>query len=392
MEFSISQSDLSYALQTALASVPSKSTLPILQALLLELDEGQLRITGTDLEVTTSITVPCTAKSGGRAAVQARHFADAVRKLPKGEVRVAEEDGRVTVFYGNGKGKSQVPKLDDQDFPSQPEVRPEGSISLDGAVLSRLVGRTAYAVSSDETRPVLNGVLVEATGEEITLVATDGHRLARSRRKGSFGALSEDSFVIPGKTIQTVGRLASDATSEVEIGLSPARNQAAFRTKVGQYDIVVYSRLLEGPYPNVDQVIPKSQPRSLVVLRSDIRDAIDRVSTHSDNITHQVRFELDKKQVVLRVNTADVGAGEETIDGEYDGEPMVVGYNANYLLDILKSLDSEKVVFRLDKPTSAGVVEPEGGLPDKEEDLLCLIMPLRLPDAPEVAEVGAAKE
>ena len=149
--------------------------------------------------------------------------------------------------------------------------------------------------------------------------------------------------------------------------------------------------MLEGPYPNVDQVIPKSQPFSLIVLRSDIRDAIDRVSTHSDNITHQVRFELNKNEVVLRVNTADVGSGEETIEGNYDGEPMVVGYNANYLLDILKSLDSEKVVFRLDKPTSAGVVEPEGGLSDKEEDLLCLIMPLRLPDAPEVAEVGAAK-
>jgi DNA polymerase-3 subunit beta len=391
MEFSIAQTDLSYALQTALASVPSKSTMPILQALLLELEEGQLRITGTDLEVTTSITIPCSAKSGGRAAVQARHFADAVRKLPKGEVRVAEENGRLTVFYGNGKGKSQVPKLDDQDFPNQPEVRPEGSISLDGAVLARLVGRTAYAVSSDETRPVLNGVLIEATGEGITLVATDGHRLARSKRKGSYGSLSEGSFVIPGKTIQMVGKMASDATSEVEMGLSSARNQAAFRTKVGLYDIVVYSRLLEGPYPNVDQVIPKSQPSSLIVSRSDMRDAIDRVSTHSDNITHQVRFELNKNEVVLRVNTADVGSGEETIEGNYDGEPMVVGYNANYLLDILKSLDSEKVVFRLDKPTSAGVVEPEGGLSDKEEDLLCLIMPLRLPDAPEVAGVGAAK-
>jgi DNA polymerase-3 subunit beta len=388
MELSIAQSDLSYALQTALASVPSKSTLPILQALLLEAEEGHLRITGTDLEVTTSITVPCTVKSAGRAAVQARHFADAVRKLPKGEVRVSEEDGGLTVFYGNGKGKTQVPKLDDQDFPSQPEVRPEGSISLEGSVLARLVGRTGYAVSSDETRPVLNGVLIEATDEGITLVATDGHRLARATRKGSFGALSEGGFVVPGKTIQTIGRLANDATSEVKMGLAQARNQAAFHTKVGQYDIVVYSRLLEGPYPNVDQVIPKSQPTSLVVSRSEIRDAIDRVSTHSDNITHQVRFELNKTEVVLRVNTADVGAGEETVEGSYDGDPMVVGYNAIYLLDILKSLDSEKVVFRLDKPTSAGVIEAEGGLSDKDEDLLCLIMPLRLP---EVAEVGAAK-
>ena len=390
MELSIAQSDLSYALQTALTSVPSKSTLPILHAVLLEAEEGRLRITGTDLEVTTSITVPCNVKSPGRAAVQARHFADAVRKLPKAEVKVSEDDGGLTVNYGGGKGKSQVPKLDDQDFPAQPEVRPDAKVSLDGAVLARLVGRSSYAVSSDETRPVLNGVYVLASAEGITMVATDGHRLARARRKGSFGALGDQGFVIPGKTMQAVGRMAADATSEVEIGLATARNQAAFRAKVGDYDLVVYSRLLEGPYPNVDQVIPEGNPKKLVLSRTELRDAIDRVSTHSDNITHQVRFELGSSEVTLRVNTADVGSGEEVIKGEYDGDSMTVGYNANYLLDILKSFDSEKVALRLDKPTSAGVIEPEGGLPDADEDLLCLIMPLRLPDAPEVATAGAA--
>ena len=392
MDLSIAQADLSYALQTALSSVPSKSTLPILQALLLEAEEGKLRITGTNLEVTTSITVPCSVEKSGRIAVQARHFADAVRKLPKGEVRVSEIDGKLVVSYGGGKGKSSVPKLDDQDFPAQPEARPEGSISLEGGILSRLIARTGYAVSSDETRPVLNGVLFEASSDQLTLVATDGHRLARARRKGKFETLPEGGFVVPGKTIQRVGRLANDATSPIEIGLAPSRNQAAFKTQVGDYDIVIFSRLLEGPYPNVDQVIPKEQPNSLIVSRGPMRDAIDRVSTHSDNITHQVRFELSANQVVLRVNTADVGSGEETIEGSYDGGEMVVGYNAIYLLDILKSIESEKVIFRLDKPTSAGVIEPDGPLSDENESQLCLIMPLRLPETPEMAAAGAAEK
>ena len=161
MEITIQQSDLAFAVGSALASVPAKSTLTILQSLLLEVQDGALRITGTDLDVTTSVTVPCAVKSGGRAAVQARHFSDAVRKLPRDNVRVADEDGGLTVFYA--KGKSQVPRLDDQDFPMTPDVKPEGRISIDGPVLARLIQRTAYAVSSDETRAVLNGVYFAAT-------------------------------------------------------------------------------------------------------------------------------------------------------------------------------------------------------------------------------------
>jgi DNA polymerase-3 subunit beta len=389
MEITIQQSNLAFAVGTALGSVPAKSTLTILQSLLLEVQDGGLRITGTDLDVTTSVTVPCTVKAGGRAAVQARHFSDAVRKLPRDSVRVADEDGGLTVFYGTGK--SQVPRLDDQDFPMTPDVKPEGRISIDGPVLARLIQRTAYAVSSDETRAVLNGVFFAASDKELTLVATDGHRLARARRAGSFAALGKEGFVVPGRTVAMLGRMAAEATSPVEIGLAPARNQAAFRMKVGAYDVVVYTRLLEGPFPNYEQVIPKTNQKLLTVARGEMREAIDRVSTHSDNITHQVRLDIAPGKVTVRVNTTDVGAGEETLDGRYEDEALSVAYNANYLLDILKSLDSERAVVRLDKPTNAGVIEPDGGLADKEEELLCLIMPLRLPETNEVAMAGAGR-
>ena len=389
MDLSLQQADLTYALGAAIGSVPAKSTLAILQALLLEADGDTLRITGTDLDVTTSITIPCKSKSGGRAAVQARHFADAVRKLPRGEVRVAEESGSLTVFYG--KGKTQVPKLDDQDFPLQPDVRAEGTVGVDGPVLARLIARTQYAISTDESRLALNGVYIVPTKETLTLVATDGHRLARARRKGAFGALGTDGFIVPGRTIQMVGRMSAEATSPVEIGLSGLRHQAAFRMKIGSFDVVVYTRLLEGPFPNYDQVIPKTNQKTLAVTRAELREAIDRVSTHSDNLTHQVRLELETNRATVRVNTADVGAGEETVDARYEDEPMVVAYNANYVLDILKSMEGERVVFRLDKPTNAGIVEPEGELADKDEDLLCLLMPLRLPETVEMAAAGAGR-
>ncbi len=391
MDLNIQQADLAYAVSAALGSVPAKSTLTILPTLLLEAHPDSLRVTGTDLDVTTSITVPCAATGSGRAAVHARHFADAVRKLPRELVRVADEDGGLTVFYGKGKGKSQVPKLDDQDFPLQPEVRPESRVSIEGPVLARLVRRSAYAVSADETRAVLNGVLVQPSDKDIVLVATDGHRLARARRKGSFGAIGKDGFVVPGRTIQMVGSMAAEATSPVEIGLSAGRNQAAFRLSVGAFDVVVYSRLLEGPFPNYEQVIPRGNSKTLTVARAEFREAVDRVATHSDNITHQVKLELGPGKMVIRVNTTDVGAGEEAVEAKYGDEPMAVAYNANYLLDILKSMEGEQICLRLDKPTNAGIVEPEGGLPDKDEDLLCLIMPLRLPEPSEVAGAAGAR-
>jgi len=381
MEFTIQQSDLSYALSTALASVPAKSTLPILSAVLLEAEKDHLRITGTDLDVTTTITVPCSVKSPGRAAVQARHFADAVRKLPKDQVKVSEDaQGRISIEYGKGKGRSAVPRQNDQEFPALPTVKADAKATIEGPALARLIARSAYAVSSDETRPMLNGVFVQAEAKQVSFVATDGHRLARATRTGEFGGLGKQAVIIPTKTIGALGRMASEATSPVEIAISTQRNHVAFRLRVGQNDVTVYSRLLEGPFPNYEQVIPKNNPKSLVVSRLRLREALDRVATHADNITHQVRFGVSPDEVRLSVNTADVGAGEETVEAKYDGDELEVGYNSNYLLDILRTIETENVVFRLNTSISAGIVEPEGALSDGTEEVLCLIMPLRLPE------------
>jgi DNA polymerase-3 subunit beta len=381
MEFTIQQADLSYALTTALASVPSKSTLPILSAVLIEAEKDELRITGTDLDVTTTITVPCTVKTPGRAAVQARHFADAVRKLPRDQVKVTEDaQGRISVEYGKGKGRTAVPRQNDQEFPALPTVKADAKASIDGPALARLIARSAYAVSGDETRPMLNGVYVQAEGKSVAFVATDGHRLARATRTGEFGGLGKQAVIVPSKTIGTLGRLASEATSPVEVAVSTQRNHIAFRLRIGQNDVTVYSRLLEGPFPNYEQVIPKNNPKSVVVSRLALREALDRVATHADNITHQVRLAIAPGEIRLSVNTADVGAGEETVEAKYDGDELEVGYNANYLLDILRTIETENVVFKLNTSISAGIIEPQGALSEGAEEVLCLIMPLRLPE------------
>jgi DNA polymerase-3 subunit beta len=270
---------------------------------------------------------------------------------------------------------------DPADFPRIPELKAETKITLEGATLSRLAARTMYSSSTEETRPQLNGVLLVGTGKNLTFVATDGHRLARASRLGSFEGLAAPGVIVPTRALQTVSRAAEEATSPVEIEIAAGRNQAGFSTQVGEYRVQIITRLLEGAYPNYEQVIPKDNPRSLLARRDDLMQAIDIVASHADNVTRQVRFSVRKGNLGISSTTQELGAGEQTLAAEYDGEILDIGYNAGYLLEILRSIPTEQVRFRLKTSLSAGVVEPVGALPQSEEELLCLIMPLRLPDA-----------
>jgi DNA polymerase-3 subunit beta len=185
---------------------------------------------------------------------------------------------------------------------------------------------------------------------------------------------------VPSRALQAVHRTAEEATSEVDIEIASGKNQAGFSTQVGEYRVQILTRLLEGPYPNYEQVIPRSNPRRLGVRRMDLMEAVDIVASHADNITRQVRFSLRTNQVGI-ASATELGAGEHAVDASYTGDDMEIGYNASYLLDILKSIPTEEVAFHLNTALAAGVVEPAGALPEADEELLCLIMPLRLPEA-----------
>ena len=381
MELTIQQGDLAFAVARALGSVSSKSPLPLLSCVLIEAEKGGLRVTGTDLDVTTSVRVACTVSSPGKVAVSARHFHEVLRKMPKGALTLAVRDGQCHVDYGEGRGWSRFPVQDPAEFPRIPELKGESRISLDGATLSRLAARSTYAASTEETRPQLNGVLITSGEKKLTFVATDGHRLSRATRQGAFEGLGGQGIIVPTRALQAVSRTAEEATSPVEIEVASGRNQAGFATQVGEYRVQIVTRLLEGAYPNYEQVIPKDNPHSLTVRRTDLAEAIDIVASHADNVTKQVRFSLRKKQIGVSSTTQELGAGEQKLAADYDGEALEIGYNAGYLLEILRSIPTEQVVFRLKTALSAGVIEPVGALPQAEEELLCLIMPLRLPDA-----------
>ena len=381
MELTIQQGDLAFAAGRALSSVSTKSPLPLLSCVLLEADPQGLRITGTDLDVTTAVFVPCSVASPGRVAVSGRHFNEVVRKLPRGPVSLAIKGSQCEIAYGDGKGWSRFPTQSAAEFPRIPELKAESRLKIEGDALARLAARTSYAVSGEDARPQLNGVLIEAHANRLALVATDGHRLAKATRTGAFADLGEKGMIVPSRALAAVARTAEEATSPVEVEVAAQKNQAAFTAQVGQYRVQILTRLLEGPYPNYEQVIPKDNPRELRARRADVIEAVDIVASHADNVTRQVRFSLRAAALGVSSATPEFGAGEQQLEAQYGGEPMEIGYNASYLLDILRSIPTEEVVFRLKTPTSAGIVEPVGALPQADESLLCLLMPLRLPDA-----------
>ena len=377
----IQQGDLLFAVGRALGSVPQKNAQPLLTCLLLEADKDGLRVTGTDLDVTTSVLVPCTVRMPARMAISARHFHEVVRKLPRGPVTLAQVGSQCEVRYGDGKGWSKFPTQPADDFPRVPELQGGARVTIEGDALARMIDRSAYATSDEPARPQLNGVLVHGTDKYVSFVATDGHRLARTLRKGAYGDLTKEGVIVPARVLASVGKFATEATSPVEMRIAESKNHIGFATQVGEYQVQVFARLIEGAYPNYEQVIPKDNPRDLVMTRTDLIEAVDIVASHAERTTQQIRFSLREGRFSVSSATADFGAGEQSVEAEYKGEDMEIGYNAVYLLQILRNIPTERIVFRLKTALSAGVVEPVGALPQIDEELLCLIMPLRLPDA-----------
>lgn len=381
MDLTIQQGDLAFAVARALGSVPQKSAQPLLNCLLLQADKSSLRVTGSDLDLTTSVTVPCLGQAPGRVAVNAKHFHEVVRKMPRGAVTLRLEKNQLEAGYGEGKGWSRFPVQKSDEYPTPPELKGDLKVTLPGETLARLVERSAYAVSEETTRASLNGVFLHGSSQQVAFVATDGHRLARATCKGAFGDLTREGVIIPARALSTMSRAAAEATSPVEIRIADGKGHAGFVAQVGEFRVAVTARLLEGPYPNYEQVIPKDNPRSLTVSRAELMEAVDIVASHADSNTQQVRFSLKGNHLAVSSATADFGAGEQKVDAEYAGEDMDIGYNARYLLQTLRNIPTEKVVFRLKTALSAGIVEPAGALAQADEELLCLVMPLRLPDA-----------
>jgi DNA polymerase-3 subunit beta len=354
MKFSIARADLEKAIQRVLAVVSPKTTLPVLANFLVQADEkaGAVSLTATDLDMTVTTSVSAEVAKGGGVTLPAKRFAEIVRELGTADVEFAADAEEISIH--SGKSKFRIVGIPTEEFPSLPRSDRASAFSVESAQFVRMVEKVG-----------------SCTSDSMGMTATDGHRLATFKTKGKFKALAGKTMIVPPKALGHAVRIVS-SEGEGTVEVSVHENHVAFF--IGE--TTINSRLLEGPFPNYRQVIPKDNDKELIVAREELAKSVRRVAVLADALTHQVRLTLSKKKVELVVSTPDVGEAREEIPAKFGGDSMEVGYNANYLLDVLKHMDGEDVRFLLGTVVGAAVINAMDQTED--EEYMCLLMPLRL--------------
>lgn len=372
MKFGVPQTTLAAAVDRVLNVVPQRTTMPVLGHLLLEASGSQLKLTATDLDLTISTTIGAEVGRDGSVTLPAKRFSEIVRQLDP-ESTVSVDVSKANALITAGRANFRILGMVSGEFPKVPSLGFKKGMATPSETLKKAIQRTVFCVSRDETRRALTGVLWEVTGDSMSMVGTDGHRLARISLPVDLNVESRTEVIVPTKALNQVLRLTGDAEDEgVAVKLAP--DHVIFR--FGK--TTLFTRLIEGPFPKYQDVIPKDNNKKVVVKRDAFVDALRRVSLLSDSLTHQVRISVKPDTLVLSARTQDIGEAQEEIEAQYGGDEMDLGYNAQYLAEILRNVETEEVLLSLSSPLAAGLVEPlEQG---EDENYLCLLMPLRLVD------------
>ncbi len=369
MKFTITREKLQEGLVAVAASVPTKTTLPVLSNILVEAVEGGIRLSGTDLDIAVSTKVPAEVDSEGAVTLPAKKLVEIVRELPSAAIRVTGA-GEQRVSLECGRSRFKLLGIPRDEFPSFPPVSFDESWTIPSADLQKLISHVAFAASSEESRPILNGVLWELREDKMRMVATNGHRLARMDVPVSGGTTSAD-LIVPPKALEQIRRLF-DVSDEIQMARSD--NHLGFRSG----DTVVFTRLIEGPYPNYEQVIPRENDREATVDKQAFGAALRRVGVVASDQTHRVRLAFDAGMLRFTVSTPDLGEAQDEMSVAFEGEALEIGFNATYLLEILKFMPTDEVRITMKAPERAVTLEPAGW--DDPASYLCLVMPLRLVD------------
>jgi DNA polymerase-3 subunit beta len=370
MKFTITRDKLQEGLVAVAASVPSKTTLPVLANLLVEASKDGLKLSGTDLDIAVSTTIPASVDQEGATTLPARKLVEIAKELPNAAIRVTSS-GEQRVQIECGKSKFKLLGLARDEFPAFPTVKFEGGWKVQAKDLQKLIGHVAFAASTEESRPILNGVLWELRADRMRMVATNGHRLARMDVPASATGGSQADLIVPPKALDQIRRLFG-GDEDIEIGKSD--NHLGFRSTTTQ----VYTRLIEGPYPNYEQVIPRENDKSLTADKAALAAALRRMSIVASDQTHRIRMAFGNGACKLSVQTPDLGEAQEEIAVAYEGDGLEIGFNAAYLLEILKYMPTDEVRMTFKAPERAATCEPVGW--DDPASYLTLVMPLRLVD------------
>ena len=370
MEFSVSKADLVRELGLTQGVVEKKTTIPILSNILVETDHDQVWLTATDLELGIRCACPARIKKEGAGTIPARRLLDYVRLLPDADlqVKLAENQWASLVC---GRSRTRIAGMSRESFPELPQM-PERLAEIPLSVLSQMISSTIFAISAEESRFTLNGALLILKESGLVMVATDGHRLAMVEKHTALPGLNGSyRALLPKKAMAEIQKLASDDSNKL-IEFSGNENHLFFRIDKR----LLLSRKLTGNFPDYERVLPKDHPNVLIVPREELKASLERVAQFADERSHAIRLQIVKQELKIHSSISETGESEETIPVNFSGPDLEIGFNAQYLLDFLRSVDQSEVEFHFKDANSAGELQPHAGAPDTAYRYV--VMPMRI--------------
>jgi len=379
LEITVSRAELLRELTAAQSVVERKTTIPILSNFLFEatvgegLDAGRLTITATDLDQSLRTSCSAKVKKPGACTIPARKLYDYIKLLPEGEISIKLMDNH-WVQIRAGRSNTKMVGMARANFPQVPEFPPTGAVTLSVASLKNMVSKTIFAISNEESRYTLNGALLVLKAESMAMVATDGHRLAHIEKLNETleGISGEKKTLIPRKALSELSSLLSSTDAET---MEFADDEQALFFKVGGR--VLTSRKLTGQFPNYEAVLPRDNTKFVIVRSEDLMGSIQRVAQFADERSGAIKIRLEQNELKLSSSSTDAGESEDTIETPYNYDPLVVGFNSQYLIDFLKAIGTQgEVRLEFKDAQSAGQMRPEDG--NEDVKYRYILMPMRI--------------
>ena len=368
MKLMIAKEVLQKRLQVIQGIVESKSTMPILSHMLLSADDTGTTISATDLDIAVKEPLEAEVEEKGSVCIPARKLYEIVREIPADNLKLELLENNWITLTG-GRSKFKLVGLAEEDFPSFPEISEGESIVFDSLVLKDIITRVIYATGESDARYTLNGIMFHLNPEDntITVIGTDGHRLSIVKKPFS-GTISEErKVIVPKKAASEVRKLTESYEGDLKISFN--KNHVVFIFG----EIVLISRLIEGSYPNYEQVIPKNNEKSIKAVREDILGAVKRAAIIGKEKTFPVKMELKDETAYFSSNNPDIGEVNEQVAVQYEGEQLTVGFNARYMIDALQNLPGDEIIMEIQDSLTPTLIKQAGS-----DDYCCVIMPMRI--------------
>lgn len=370
MEFTIAKTDLVRELSLSQGVIEKRTTIPILSNILVEATQDRIILTATDLELGIRCSCPASVKKPGAGTVPAKRFLDYIRLLPDADVQVKfGENQWVSIVCG--RSRTRIAGMSRDSYPELPEAA-ERVAEIPAGVLASAISQTIFTISNEDSRFTLNGALLVLKPDSLTMVATDGHRLALAQHPVQFGPAVSYKALLPRKAMAEVAKLCAEAAGDAKIDLAATDNHLFFR--IGERLLI--SRKLTGVFPDYERVLPRDHPHLITLARDEFRGMIERVAQFSDERSHAVKVRIEPAELKVHSSLSETGESEESLSVDYDGPAVEIGYNAHYILEFIRAVPQSSIAFLFKDAGNAGELRPAGD--DLGYNYRYIIMPMRV--------------